>query len=148
VLIHLQRLPEGRAAGCKRRDVQIARLHQLQAGFEVALLGPADVADRVVRAGPFIGRVVAARSVTAREADVDFLAEGVFPGEIHLCLADDDHPAAVAQDFQCLLGRSVGGGGRGEDRGVDAKTFRPRPDFLAQVLLAGDDDFFSAHRQC
>src|SRR5580698_3288912 len=50
-----------------------ALTHGLQAGFEVALLGPADVADRVIVSGPFVSRVIAARPVAAREADLDFL---------------------------------------------------------------------------
>ncbi len=111
------------------------------------MLGPADISDRIVRAGPLVGRVITAGSVAAREPHFDLFAESILPGQVHLRLADDDQATAVAQHFQRLLGRAVGGGRGGEDRGIDAETVSPGACLLPQVLLPGNDDSFRAHRR-
>ncbi len=79
VLINLQGLGKGSAACRQSVQVQTAAAHGLQTGLEVALLGPTDICDRIVGASPFVGRVIAAGPITAREAHFDFLAECVLP---------------------------------------------------------------------
>jgi hypothetical protein len=146
--VHVHGLRERHLRGRQRGDVERARAHEMQAGVEVALLGPAHVADRIIGAAPLVARVIAARAVTARVANVDLLLVRMIPVEVHLRLADYDDASAIAQRRERLLGGCIARRGGREDDGVHAVAFGPRAHVLREIVLAQDDDGFSAHRLC
>src|SRR5688500_2867781 len=112
--------------------------HELQAGLEIALLGPADVADGIVLSAPLVRRLVAARPVGAGVTNLDLLAVKNLPLQIDLRVADDDEAAAIAQRFGGLLDRRIARRGSTQNDGVHAIAFAPGADFIEEVGAAGD----------
>src|SRR3954451_19570160 len=64
---------EREPVGDELRRSYLALGDQRQERVHVALLGPADVADRIVDPVQLVARVVAARPVRARQAEVELL---------------------------------------------------------------------------
>src|SRR4029453_16023623 len=88
---------------------------QVEEAAQVAPLGPADVADRVVDPALLVDRVIAAGAVGAREADVQLLGVVVVPGQVQPALADVDHAGTVARQLSGQLDGLVGVAAGGEE---------------------------------
>ncbi len=145
-LVHRQRVVEFHAPGGDRAEVEFARAQQMQTGLEVALLGPAHVADRVIRAAPLIRRIVPARAVRARETHVEFLVGKDAPRQLDLRDADIDQAAAVAQRVGALLDRCVAVGADTDHRGVDAVAVGPLANLVLQILRRRNHHPLGTHR--
>ena len=60
--------------GDEGRHVDLSTGHQVQHGFEIALLGPAHESDGIVLTPFLVGRVVAAGTVGAADLEAQFLS--------------------------------------------------------------------------
>ena len=107
-------------AGDQRLDLEVLAGQQVQEALQVAALGPADVAGRVVDALQLVPVVVPARPVGPGEPDVEFLVVVGVPGQVQLGLADVDHPGPVPGQPGRGLDRRVGGAARGQEHVVGA----------------------------
>ena len=81
--------------GDQASDVTAPISHQIEERLHVPPLGPAYVADRVVHTLFLIDRVVPARAVRAREAQVEFLLVVLVPRKVEVALADVDNARPV-----------------------------------------------------
>ena len=84
-------------AGNERLDLEVLVGDEVEEAGEVAPLGPADVAGRIVDAVKLVAVVIAARAVRPGEPDVEFLVVVGVPGQVQAGLADVHHPRAVAR---------------------------------------------------
>ena len=105
-------------AGDQRLDLDVLARDEVQEAFQVAALGPADVAGRVVDALKLVPFVIPARSVGPGEPDVEFLVVVGVPGQIQAGLADVDDAGAVPGQPGRGLDRRVGGSARGQEHVV------------------------------
>ena len=67
--------------------------------FQVALLGPANVAERVVDPALLVAGVIASRPVGARVPQIDLVIQEVLRVDIELDVADHNHPALPPGDL-------------------------------------------------
>ncbi len=110
--------------GYERIDIYLFFCQKLQKGFHVASFRPTHVADGVVAAFLLIRSVVAAGSVGAGDAEVEFFfvispALNVDANGAH---GYDD--GALAGDVTCEVHRLTAGRFRSDENGVDAKALR------------------------
>lgn len=94
-LVRLDGVVEVGDVGDQGLHVDAAAGEEIEETRQVAALGPAHVADRVVPPLQLVRRVVAPGAVTAREPDVELLLVVRVPREVQAALADVDDPAAV-----------------------------------------------------
>ena len=94
-------------AGDQRGDVDRTVGEQVQEAGQVAALGPANVAGRVVDALELVAVVVPARTVGPGEADVQFLVVVGVPRQVESGLADVHHPGPVPREPCGHLDRPV-----------------------------------------
>jgi hypothetical protein len=91
----------------QRLDLDAAGFHALEELGHVAALGPAHVAERIIDAALFVGRIVAARTVRTRQHERKLLVVIHAVRKVHLRDAhDDDAPAVAAQFPASSTGRS------------------------------------------
>ncbi len=110
--------------GNERSDVYFAFGQQLQKGFHVAGFRPAHIADWIVAAFLFIRSVVAAGSIGARNAEVEFLF--VIGPALNLD-ADGAHghdDGALAGDCACKIYGLAAGSFRGDENRINAEAAR------------------------
>ena len=96
-------------------DVEPPRGHELEHRFEVALLGPAHEAERIVVAALLVLRVVAPGAIGARHLEAQLLLVEVRTIELQAGDADQDDAAAPAAHAGRLRHRLVARG-RGDDQ--------------------------------
>ena len=104
----------------ERRHLQLVARDQVEERLQVPLLGPADVAGRVVNAVELVPGVVPARPVGPGEPDVEFLLVVGVPRQVELHLADVDDPGAVAGQLHGRLDRAVAVAAGGQEHVVRA----------------------------
>ena len=124
---------QGEDARDQRFGVDLALGDQIQEALQVAPLGPADVARRVIKPFDLVVRVVTARAVRAGEPDVQLLLVVGVPGQVQLALADVDHGGPVASQTGRRLDRGVGGAAGHKEHPVGPQAARRG----GQVLLDG-----------
>ena len=105
--IYRGRLLDRERARDEEFDRERFALDKVDEAGEVAALCPTDVARGVVDAVELVPFVVTARSVRAREADVELLLVVRVPREVEAGLADVDNPGAVAGDARRDVHRVV-----------------------------------------
>ncbi len=108
--------------GDQRLHVDAAAGEEIEEARQIAALGPAHVADRVVPPLQLVLRVVTAGSVTAGEPDVELLLVVRVPGQVQTALADVDDPAAVPAEPGGQLDGLVVGAAGGQIHLVHAVT--------------------------
>ena len=112
---------EREAVGDEGIRVDLAGGHQLEERLDVAALGPAHVAGRVVVAVELVGGVVAAWSVGARQPQVELAIVVGSAREVELDVADDHDRRPIGGQRGGEADRVVGPRGRGADEhGVGA----------------------------
>ena len=127
-------LREGEAVGDELGRPHLALGDQAQEGFHVALLGPANLADRVVEPMELVVRVVAARPVGAGESQLELLLVQGRSRQLQANVADDHHPAPVAREGGRQQHRIVRfGGGADEHRIGGVLPARPRLEIRAHL---------------
>ena len=114
--------------------------------MKIALLGPANVANRIIIAGPFVTRVVASRTVGAGIPHLQFLFVKGLPGKVRARVAHDHEPAPVAHHLRRLLHRRVALRRGANQGGIHPEAFRPDARFVRQILFPQDHSFVRAHR--
>src|SRR5439155_15606133 len=104
---------ERKAMGDEGCHVQLAARHQVQHGFEIALLGPAHEADRIVLPPFLVGRVVAAGTIGAADLEAQFLSVEVGPRQLEPSHAHEYDAPTLATYLSRLAHRSraLGRGG-------------------------------------
>ncbi len=122
LLVDLGRVRDREDPRHQRRHVDLLAGDQVDEALEIAALGPADVAGRVVDALQLVPVVVPAGAVGPGEPDVEFLVVVRVPGQVELGLADVDDPGPVAGQPGRRLDRSVGRAAGGEQDVVGAET--------------------------
>ena len=119
----------------ERRDVDGTLGQQIEEAGEIAALGPAHVAGRVVDALELVAVVVASRPVGAREPDLELLVVVRVPGQVELGLADVDDPGAIAGQPRGDLDGAVRVAARGKQHVVGAQPAGP---LVEHALDLGD----------
>ncbi len=109
--------------------------HQVQKAFHVALLGPADVAHRIVNALLFVGRVVTTRPVRTRQAQLQLLLVVRVARNVQANHPDrhDDRP--VARQARCEYHRVARIRGGGDEDRIGAAAERERAHLLHEVRV-------------
>ena len=106
-VVDVRGLLDGVDARYQRRHVHRTVGQQIQEAGQVAALGPAHVASRVIDAVEFVAVVVSTRSVGSGKADVQLLVVIGVPRQVEPRLPDVDHPSSVPGKARCHLDRSV-----------------------------------------
>ena len=145
LLIRAERVRERHAPRRDRAEVELARLHQVQARIEVPLLRPAHVADRIIRPAPFVSRVVTARPVAARIPHGNFLLVSVLPEQVHLRVAHHHDTSSIPQHIDGLFRRRIVLRRRRQHHRIDPEAVRPGAHFISEILLTRDDKLLRAH---
>src|SRR4051812_45279066 len=118
----------------------------MQAGIEIALLGPAHVTNGIILSSPFISRIVPARAIRSGEPKLQFLLVKQFPGQLDFSNADVYEAASISQSFRRLLDGFVALACSTNNREIGAVTVCPDPHFVGEILLARNDDSFRSDR--
>src|SRR4051794_2238294 len=103
----MQRFSKRRSQSREAGKINLAGSHQMETGLKVALFGPPHIPNRVVVTGPFITRIVTARTAGTGEADLEFFFVKQLPGQLDFCGTDVHKPAAIAERFCGLLDWSI-----------------------------------------
>ena len=114
VLVDLGRLGHREDPVDQRPDLKLVAGDQVEEGLQVPLLGPADVAGRVVDAFELVTGVVPAGPVGPGEPDVEFLLVVGVPRQVEPHLADVDDPGPVPGQLHGRLDRPVARAARGQ----------------------------------
>ena len=113
-------LLQGHPVGQKSCHIQPPRCHQIQHRFEIALLGPADMANRVVLPTFLIGRVVATGAIGAGNLEGQFFLVEIRARQFQPRDADQHNPAPRARHLGGLSDGFVGVCGSSDQHGIDA----------------------------
>lgn len=140
-VIRARRLVEGNAVRDQRAHVESAVGQHIEHRLEIALLGPAHEAQRIVPALLLIRRVVAARPVRARHLERQLLLVEVRPIQLQPRHAHQHDAAALAAHLRGLGHRLARRGGCRDDDAVHAPPAAERQPgrdrILAQARIAG-----------
>ncbi len=122
--IGLGRRLDGEAVRDQGLHVQAPARHQVKHRLEVALLGPADQAERIVAAPGLVLGVVPARAVGARHLERQLLLVEVRPRELQPRDPDQHDAAALAAHQGGLVDRIAALGAGGDQHRVQAAPAR------------------------
>ncbi len=117
-------------------DVDEAAGQERHKGFKIAGFRPAHIANGVVVAGVFVGRIVAAGPVGPRHHELEFLCVVQAPRQVHPDSADDGHmrpvPGQLPGQFDRIIVGRVGADQHGVKAGASCESqtgrFSFRPD--------------------
>ena len=137
VLDRVRRVDERLHAERPRRD-------QAQHLLEVAALGPAHVAERVVVALLLVGRVVAAGAVRGRDQEVDLLLVDLVALDADRDVADQHDPALPPARLEGLVEEPRVAPGGGHDHRVRPAALRPLEDAGHEVALGDGEALIEA----
>src|SRR5690606_253695 len=98
--------------------------HHVEHGFEIALLGPADKADRIVLPPLLIVRIIATGAIGAGDLEGEFLLVEISTGKLEPCHADQHDATPLAAHQGCLMDRLAALGGSSDDDGIDPAATR------------------------
>ena len=128
----------------QRRQIQFAVRDELQKGFQVARFRPAHMADRIIAPFLLIGSVVAAGTVGARDAKIQFLFVIEFALQLHADGSDGDHNGAIARHFRGQVHGLAAWSLRRDQHRVHAHAARLLEAQIAELTRAGARCFGSA----
>jgi len=111
---------DGEAVADQGAHIELAGGEQVDDGLQVAAFGPAHVAGRVVEAALFVGGVVAAGAVGARDLEIELFVVVEGARDVEADGADGDDTAAVAGEQASQLDGVVGAGVGADQDDIEA----------------------------
>src|SRR5262249_50627811 len=106
----------------ERLDLDAPLRDQLEVRLHVPVLGPANVAERVIVAVHFVRRVVAAGSVRRAHQEIDLLPVEHVALHLQADVADNDYDAFGPRDLHRQVDHGVGLGCGGDEGTIDTAS--------------------------
>ena len=108
----------------------------MQVRFHVAVFRPAHVSERIVLAALFIHRIVAPRSIRARDQEIEFLLIKIGTFEIKADISHQHNASFFAARLHCFADDGVAYACRRYNHSVRSKALREATDAI-DVILSG-----------
>ena len=130
----------------QRLHAQRALADLAQHLLEVAALGPAHVAERVVLALLLVARIVAAGPIRSRDQEVDLFLVDLVALDPDRHVADEHDAALAAAGLEGLVEQPRVAAGRGHDHSIGALAARALEDARGELALADGEAAVEAER--